>query len=1028
MLVRAFPSPYPLDLILSAVRGFVVILAIFCVSELRSDGQGFQVRNWHIENGLPDGTVTALAQTPDGYVWVGTHKGLVRFDGDSFKRVEPAGDHTLKDPRIVSLMTDRQGGLWIASESGLITRFAEGEFRVRYSPTGVGQTGKSDGIHPAMAGWQNLNCLFALDGSGTVWTLGIEGDVLRFSGPGAPEKITPEDLPPGTARGLTSDTAGQVWLLNGTSAGVFENGKWSYSASAGVRVPGDMLCSAGGIGLWTSEASAPKISANLVEYKMDTGWTTRSIPIPTTPAHPPISAMLQDHRGQVWMAVRWGGVYYQSRNGQWTQVQETGPLAKCTVRCLFEDRQGSIWVGTVGEGLNHVVAPSVEMAMLPAEAADVHVTTVCAGRSGLWMGTDKSLYHQAYGGTAQVDHFEELEGESIYALLEDARTNLWVGTQSGLFERGSDGFKRILSPEVSYGGIYALFEDHAGNIWAGSHRGTLMRVRGGDQPIIEQANGNPSLRICCIAENDRGQIWVATRTTGLWRLEGGQLVPAGPHLADFEVDTRSLFFDKDGVLWIGTYGDGLFRLSNHEVKRYTTDDGLQDDVILGLLGDEQGNIWMTTRNGILGCSRRQLAYYVRGQSAPLLCKRLGLDEGLANRECTGAGQPVISRGPDGRFWAATMVGAAGFVPGIPTGTTSATEVHIENLTVDGAVQKPLAQGFRVSATARHFEFQYSAPELAAPKTLRFRYRLDGLDRNWVEAGSSRIASYSRLPPGEYQFHVMAGGVDGIWREAKTPIILNVVPRFWQTGWFRTLAAAMIGLVLIGAVVLNERRKARRRLERLEAQQAVERVRRKIARDLHDELGSAITEIMQLGDLAIQPEPAPKQLQTSMETMTVLVRQLGISLDEIVWTMSSRNNTLPNLVGYISNHAQEFFRHSGIVCRLDVTKNLPGIEVDSQTRHNLFLAVKEALNNVAKHSRASEVVVRVHYHECLLRVVIEDNGQGFDPEAHPSGEGLTNIRERLQAVLGEVEFLPSPGAGTKVVFTLNLEAVLRTDGK
>jgi ligand-binding sensor domain-containing protein/signal transduction histidine kinase len=1000
------------------------LAAVAWAMQLCALAQDFQVRNWQIENGLPDSSVTALAQTPDGYLWVGTRKGLVRFDGDSFKRVLTANGSTVDDPRILGLLTDQQGNLWIASQSGLITQFSEGEFHTRYLPQVLAQPEGAPGVPPLnVRAWQNFNLIFALDGAGTVWARTITGEVMRFAGSGGPTAVPPGNLPEGEVRGLLNDGAGRVWLLKGTNACIFEDGQWRFSTEDKVPPSGEMLCASGYVGFWTAEVSSSEAFAKRLQYESGAGWNSLSLPIPTTPVHASVSAMLQDREGRLWLGVTWAGVYVKQQGAEWRHVQTSGLLAKCTAVCLFEDGQGSIWAGTLGEGLIQVLEPSVHMELLPPDAADVHATTVCAAQDGgLWMGTDKGLYRRPPGESTRVGAIKELSGESVYAVLEDTRSNLWVGTLSGIYRREGSGFKKMLTLPVWLGGIVALYEDRGGDIWAGGPHSSLLRLRHGTGEAAFEAIAvppSPNLYICSLAEDAQGQIWVAAMMNGLCRVEGKQLVRAGPQFDALGPNTHPLLCDRDGALWIGTFGNGLFRWHDQMLMHYTTDDGLPDDVILGLMEDEQGNLWMTSHNGIFGCSRRQLAEYKRGQSPRLLCRHLGLDEGLANRECTGPGQPVIARGPDGRFWAATMVGAAGFAPGVLAHTASAAEVRLEALNVDGHVLLPGPKGFSVPASSRHFEFQYSAPELAFPKALRLRYRLDGLDQNWVEAGSGRLASYSRLLPGDYQFRVMAGGEDGVWREAKTPVNLRVVPEFWQTIWFRTLAVATIVIALVGGVVAYERRKARRRLEQLEARQAVEQVRQGIARDLHDELGSAITEIIQLGDLTLQPEPEPEMLQYSVKSMTAHLRQLGITLDEIVWTMSSRNDTLPNLAGYISNHAQEFFRHSGIRCRLDVTKNLPKLMVNSQTRHNLFLAVKEALNNVAKHSGAREVVVRVHYAEAVLQVSIEDDGRGFDAAADHPGHGLSNMRERLQAVQGGAEFLRQPEGGARVVFSLSL---------
>jgi ligand-binding sensor domain-containing protein/signal transduction histidine kinase len=1009
-----------------ARRRLCAVVAFWLVSWLTAAGQGFQVRSWHMANGLPDSTVTALAQTPDGYLWVGTAKGLARFDGTSFSRAETAGETALQDPSIVGLQTDHQGNLWIESESGLITQFAEGRFHTRYVPAGSpASRGTLPARLPVVQTWRTPDSVFALDNAGRVWAVTRTGSVLRFDDAGRPTVVPLKELPAGRVRGLANDEAGRVWLLKGTDVCVFEEGRWSGSGAVGIGVDGSLLCPAGERGFWTSEVSSSRARAQLVEYSSEEGWKVSWLPIPTTPAHPPVSAMLQDHHGRMWLAKVWGGLSVQLGEGEWTRVQETGPLSKGTVRCLLEDRQGSLWVGTVEQGLSQVLPLAVEMVLLPPEAADVHVTTVWAAQDGaLWMGTDKGLYRGNQRGSSQARAVEGLGQESVYSVLEDARTNLWVGTRSGLFLREGSGFKRVLKLPETDGGVLALYKDRAGNTWAGGFHGLLLRRRGDAVGVAFESQGSEStVAICCFTENEQGQIWMASkrRGLGLWRLDGKQLTPASAPFSALDLIARSVVCDAEGALWVGTQGAGLFRWSNNRLQRYTTADGLPDDMIVGLATDDQGNLWMTSPSGIIGCSRRQLAEYTRGQNPPLLCLRLGLEEGLANRECTGSGQPLLARGPDGRLWAATMVGAAGFSPEVLGRMAPTAEVHVEGLSVDGVELRPEAPAFRATASARRFEFRYAAPEFVFPNALRFRYRLDGLDTHWVEAGSARLAAYGPLRPGEYQFRVMVGGADGVWREAKMPTALRVVPRFWQTGWFQVLVlATSLGAVMAG-VMLQGRRQARRRLQRLEAQQAVEGVRRRISRDLHDELGSAITEIVQLGDLTLQPGSGPESLRSGLETMTGLVRQLGITVDEIVWTMSSRNDTLPNLAGYISSHAQEFFSHSSMSCRLDVDKNLPNTAVNSQTRHNLFLAVKEALNNVAKHSGAREVRVRVHQDQGVLHVSIEDNGRGFDLAAVGQGEGLKNMRERLQAVHGQAEFFTQTGGGTRVVFTLSLVA-------
>lgn len=1015
-MLRSRSKASPVVMLCSRVA---VFLLATCMGAFAQD---FQVRAWATENGLSDRTIAAMAQTADGYLWVGTPKGLDRFDGSAFVRVETSGDTTLKDASIVGLMADRQDGLWIASESGLITEFSRGKFQVRYPADGTLWGGAA---HPRLyQAWRNLSSVFGLDHAGAVWATTPVGTVIRFADEGPPVEISPTGLPAGGIHGLVNDGSGRVWLLKGTNACFFEGGKWSFASAALGPGAVRLWCAAGNAGFWKTETVNAKVFASRVTREPAGGWQATSLRVPTTPAHPAVTAMLEDHQGRLWLASKWGGVCIHQSGGDWRHVQTAGPLAKGTAQCLFEDRQGSVWVGTVDQGLDQVLDSSVRMILLPPQAADLHATTVAAGRDGsLWIGTDSGLYlHEP--GAAAASEVPDFTGQSIYAVLEDSRSNLWVGAQDGLFRRDASGFKREPVQRAPNGGILALFEDHLGGLWAGGFNNVLWHRPPGSPgwSVIKPSKAMPVLSICSIAEDKQGEIWVGSKRpdTGLGRVERDCLAPPDPAL-DVIQGVHSILGDAEGAVWIGTYNDGLFRWSHQVLQHYTGADGLPDEDIFGMKTDDRGNLWMSTRAGIVGCALSQLTQYQRGQSPPLLCLQLGSAQGMANPECAGAGQPVMARGADGRFWVATMSGLAGFQPAILSHSVPTEAVRVDTLMADGVAREPGVEGIRLPASTRRFEFRYSVPEFAFPQGLRFRYRLDGLDRDWIDAGPARVASYSQLPPGTYLFRVMVGGGGGQWRETTLPVSLVVLPQFWQTLWFRALAIATVLAALTGGAVWNERRKFRLRMARLEAQQAVERARQRIARDLHDGLGSAITEILQLGYLTLQPHLPPENRQSNLQAITHKVHQLSVAVDEIVWTQSSRNDTLASLAGYLSSYTQEFLRHSGIVLRLDVPKNLPDAKVNSRARHHVLLAVKEALNNVAKHSGADKVSLQLQYAEGVMRVAIEDNGRGFNPDDVREGEGLSNMRERLRDVGGRAEFQSQPGGGARVVFVLGLTA-------
>ncbi|HEX7652450.1 MAG TPA: two-component regulator propeller domain-containing protein [Verrucomicrobiae bacterium] len=1004
-------------------RTFWRVLAFFLgisVMDLNGWADHFQIRSWYMENGLPDNMITAVTQTRDGYLWIGTQAGLVRFDGDHFKILTSA-DYagSLEDSNIVSLATGNDGALWIASASGTITELTPHGFAVRYRPPEATPAYKIAGGNNIIRNWQKQGNCFAPDRQNQMWAILITGEVACFSEPGGMVLASLNDLPPGNLNGLACDTTGRLWLLKGNQAAFRDGDHWQCDTNQVLPRLGKVLCPAADGGFWTAWKSSGK--GQTIHVIADASpWQITQLPIPTDPFDYPVAAIHQSRDGRLWLATATEGIYVKTGERDWLKVQTRGPLEKCSVRCLFEDENGSLWAGTWGEGLHQISDSLVRMSLLPPAAAQVHVTSVaCDSRQTIWMGTDRGLYRQPADSEEAARSQPGWENENIYAVLADRRDVLWIGTKRGVYFSTNQASTFERAAASTNGGFLALFEDHAGNIWAGGFNNALYRFHDQTNNLICRGPKKREMTICCVGEDDGGNILALTRSHGLWRINKRNfesVTALGPEICENSRAT-GLYCDPRGGVWVSLLGNGVYRWYDGRLSHFTTADGLPDNGVLGLLGDGKGNLWMSSRNGILGCSMEQLAAYERGVTPPLVCWQVGLAEGMANRECTGAGQPVLAPGPDGSLLAATLVGAARFNPWAKIGQPRLPTPRLESVNIDGRFYA--TQVVHVLADARHFEFHYAAPELSAPQKLRFQYRLEGLETAWNDAGHARTAIYNRLPPGDYVLRVRASGEEGNWREANAGIRLLVTPFFYQTWWFQTLLVIAAIALISGLLAVSIRRRARQKLERLEAQRAVEQVRQRITRDLHDELGSAITEILQISDLSLSGDPGPEVIRTKMDTVTARVRQLSITVDEIVWTMSSRNDTLRSLAGYISNHAQEFFRHAPMRCRLDIATNIPELAIDSERRHHLFLATKEALNNAAKHSGASEVLVRTHYQTPCLRISVEDNGRGFDASHWQTGEGLANMRDRLQAIGGLVSIHSRPGHGTAITFRLTL---------
>ena len=416
----------------------------------------------------------------------------------------------------------------------------------------------------------------------------------------------------------------------------------------------------------------------------------------------------------------------------------------------------------------------------------------------------------------------------------------------------------------------------------------------------------------------------------------------------------------------------------------------------------------------------------------------GKAEGMESVECTGGFCPAGLRTRDGRMWFSTAKGVVIVDPRHIPVNAVAPVVVMDELQVDGNVvaadvnnpvpqsQKSVIRILEPKANDKHtaelaigpgagrVEFRYSALSFTTPEKVRFRYKLDALDSDWVEAGGRRIAEYPHLPPGRYRFRVTACNEDLVRSDQEAVLVLTCLPSFWQTGWFRLLSVLLVlGLGGWGVKLLATRRLTRR-LAVIQQEHALEQERMRIARDIHDELGTLLTGISLISDRAHAHRDRTEQVGEDLDRISQRARSAVQTVDGIVWAINPQNDTLDNLANYLVQFAEDFFRLTPIRCRLDVPTEVPQISLGTQQRHHILLAVKEACNNVARHSGAGEVWLRLVVSDSEMCVAIEDNGRGFVPGTSVEGsDGLRNIRQRMKEVGGRFELASEPGQGTRV---------------
>ena len=987
----------------------------------RTQGQAFHVRNWHLEDGLPAGQITAIAQTPDGYLWVGTPRGLARFDGLRFKLFTAGTNSGLGDSRISSLLTDGEGKLWVGTQDGDLARW-QGN---RFEPVTPSVPLPVDRVKQSMPDIAPVNFGSSLlsDHEGGLWWSVPGKGVVRLKASRWTIFTQTNGLPPQAGQ-LVCDGEGRIWIASGTQRlYCFESSRWDSQNGAAPlsHINRPTLAPARGGGLWVADPqgwqfSNPGQVRRLVRQpdRRNDFTILRSLPPRTE-----VTALQEDRSGRLWVGTRDDGLCYFDAEGRWRSLKGQGSLERGRVTCLFEDRQGNVWAGTDQNGLCRVT-PQL-LTVFPVPGAGALVWSVCVMRDqSVWVGTAANgvfLFHE--GEFTPVDGDWGTVTPGIYSLFEDSRTNLWAGTRLGLFRLESGEFRHFPAPPELNRAVSAIFEDHAGSLWFGG-QGVLACLRA-EKISIQPLPAGADVR--ALAEDGAGDLWIGTVKHGLFRLPHGEKRIVH-RVEDYpERDARSLFFDRNGILWVGGEESGLFWRGEGAFEKISMADGFPADTVYSFINDQKGNLWMGSGNGIIGIAAETLTAFVSGQDPLLSWENLSLNQGLRNRSCYSKGQSGAARASDGRLWFPNVDHLVVLDPAKERGQASLHNVIVESVLADGReLLFTEAAVLRVPSGTRRFEFHYTALDLTRPSSLRFRHKLQGMDPQWVNAGAQRVAQYSQLPPGDYEFRVMVGGSGGQWHEASRRIQLRVVPRLLERRWVQLLATALLVSLIGGGFTWQRRRLMQLKIQRLEMEQRVEAERRRIARDLHDELGSRLTRIAQLGELATGENQMPDGIKSQVSAITSRIRELINAMSEVVWTVNPRNDSLPKLVAFLNDYTETFVGSTGISHRLELDPEFPQLTVSADSRHHLLLAVKEALNNAVRHAAPTIIRLEIHVRDGCLEVAVADDGCGFEVDkVRSGGHGLANLEERMKIIHGRVEIRSEAGEGTKVTLTMPLAA-------
>lgn len=936
---------------------------------------------WTTANGLPDNFVQALIQTRDGYLWLGTTEGLVRFDGTQFTVFDTRNTPAMRHNSVIALCQDRRGTLWIGTSGGGIVLYRDGRFTATYDT--------ANGLP------NNYIRSIYEDRGGDIWITAHAGGLVRFRD-GRFQIFNKRDgLPSDSLRTLFQDSRGDLWI------GTDEDGMCLMQGRS-------IRCSGKESGLRSNQIRA------IHEDRQGRLWVGtragglhvleggRFRPVAGIAAVA-VRAIVEDRHGNLWIGTEGAGLW-RMQQGRIARLTPREGLPHSFVRAMLEDSEGNLWLGTRG-GLFRLRDKKVETWTTTEGLVNDDVRVLLAEPSGrVWFGTRAGLSLLDHGAVRPIRLSREWTRDVVRTLARTPDGVIWIGADTGLFRVRGGSVARVKLPLPDEApAVRVLFADSRGRLWIGLWNRLYVYERGRLSDAAAKI-AQPLSGVNALAEDRDGTLWIGTEE-GLYALKDHAATRFTSREGLSHDRVTSLYADSGGALWIGTRG-GLTRLRDGRFACFRRRDGLLSDNILQVAEDRFEHLWLTSRRGIMRVRKQELEEFAEKRRDYLRAVSFDTSDGMRSAECNGAEQPAAAMTPDGRMWFPTVAGAVVFDPRSLRETPAPPRIVMERVISEGKVWPAGAGSLRLGAGSSDLEIQFTAISLGAPERVRFRYRLDGYDEGWVESGGRRFASYTNLPPGQYRFRAIAFANDGSWPREEASLELTLEPHFYQTAWFYLLC----GCALLALAWMAHRA---RMLSVHRRYAAVLEERARIAREIHDTLMQGVTGVsLQLEAASRRLPEDPHEAKSRMERALTRLDEVVAEARRTILELRSTGCSEADAESALQEMAARISEEHGVQIQLKVEGQKRALPPPVCVQ--LAKIAREAAVNAVRHSRASSVTLVLRYEATAVRLLACDDGRGFDPaRTGESHFGLTGMRERARSIGGSVEIHSRPGAGTEV---------------
>lgn len=949
----------------------------------------YAIDTWTVDDGLVQGTIHTMVQTRDGFLWLGTQQGLMRFDGARFTLFDKRSNPEIESNWITQLLEDRDGDLWVGTWGGGLYRYDGGRFRH------IPASAQNDSLY--VSGMTQ-------DRAGTLWVASTTG--LGKVRDGRLEWEKDPEVSSHSVTVLATDSSGVLWI--GTNLGLAKQSGGRYEHIRGFPDSNTVYS-------LLAQADGSLLVGTHLDLKLYYQNSITTVPLTESSADRPVDALLRDEAGNLWFGSEGGGLRRRTADGKIAELTQAAGLADTIVLSLLEDREGSLWVGT-RNGLNRLKDGKVLVYGTPEGLSSDSVYTVLQSRDGkMWIGTnDRGLNVLSADGVQIYTADEGLSSNKVSALMQDRAGDMWIGTLGGgvnLLRNGK--FQSITYKEGLAGNwIWSLLQDRHGTVWVGTYGHGLSRIADGKIVNYRTADGLPDNSIRCILEMKNGSLWFATeRGLVLWDQGRFKVFTTKDGLSGDGIS--HLYEDAQGTLWIATFGWGIIRYRNGKFTPFRASDGIPDEAVALILEDDSGNLWLSSNTSICRVSKRELDLVAERKTDRIHPWIFGKVDGMRSPEGNGGYQPGGWKSADGHLWFPTQGGIVRIDPQHIPVNRQAPPVYVTQAVVDGRVLTNTVEeyGIVLQPGSEKFEFHYTALSYLGPSRMQFKFKLEGLDRDWVDAGTRRIAYYTNVPPGRYSFRVIASNNDGVWNETGASLRMRVLPYFYQTRWFAALCVAA-GLMIGYGIHFLRLRQIRKRFGIVLAE------RSRIARELHDTVAQNVSAlVVQLQAARETMTKSPETSEKFLAQAEELGRQSIGQTREAVLALRESGNAGADFISELECAVNGIVSGKQIASVFRVHGN--SRRLSRKQRSHLLRICEEAVRNAVKHSGATRIETELMFTADGVQMRIRDNGCGFDAAQNPPGGhyGLLGIRERAEQISATCTITTSRGAGTEIVVGL-----------